>query len=360
MRELDEYFKDAAAELREFQLSTLPISPPEHTFSPQFEQAMRRMIDHELLSHKGAQLSAFMRRTYAKAFAVLLGISACVVSVGLWSPTYLEHISANYPDYVKFTLTGFSAPQFVSVPLTYELTAVPPDFQRVRHGRDPGGFLNYALWENAKGQVISFEQTPIGSAPLDAAHAYEDLGELTLPLGTARLFKDGGRHIVEWQANGYQFMVFSTLTREQTVALAEGVALKIRPFETMQTLPIEAVPTQYPPALALQNGDLVFVSNQPPVNPEKLTAFIAAHEQKQPYVVRLAEYIGSSIILHDLETRDGRIYYTRDEQRRPSSDQPWERGEAFEDVSLLSTSGKNVLLLHTRRYNDPVKVLQYN
>lgn len=360
MRELDEYFKDAAAELREFHLSSLPASPPEHIFSPQFEQAMRRMIDHELLSHKGAQLSAFMRRIHARVLAVVLGLAACVLSVGLWSPTYLQSMSTDYPDYVRLALTGFSAPQYVSVPLTYELTAVPQDFRRVRHGRDPGGFLNYVQWENVKGQVISFEQTPIGSAPLDAAHAYEDLGELSLTFGTARLFKDGTRHIVEWQANGYQFMVFSTLTREQTVTLAEGVTLKMRPFETMQTLPIEAVPTQYPPELALQNGDVVFASNQPPVNLENLTAFIAAHEQKQPYVVRLTEYIGSSTVVHDLETSNGRIYYTRDEQRRPSSDQPWERGEAFEDISLLSTSGKNVLLLHTRRYNDPVKVLQYN
>ena len=355
MRELEEYLREAAGELRDSHLSSFPERPPEHTFSKEFERNMQAMLERERLGEKRVQAVAFSRRVVSFVAAAVLGIFASVASVGAWSGRFFEMVEERYPDHTRITFRGENTVQD-GAKLFYELPQVPAGFRRVQHGRDPiNGFINYAIFENEQDQSITFHQSPASGIAIGLNTEGAQMEEIQIGGKPGKFLENRGHCNVIWYDDRYCYMLSTNLPRQQALALAESVRLKAYPYPTMQTLPIESLPEQYPVSLALSQGDVV-LSGQERHNLEKLTAFITACNEKKDAAIRLVQYRGEAAVVSDLQTSGGRIYHTRDEHRWSGSEQPFELGEEFEGISILEGGGKKVLLLHTRRYPDPVEV----
>lgn len=357
--QVEEFFKEAVARLRDSHLSAYDRQPPAHTFSPAFEKNMRELIAQKRRSTLYVHTGRIWRQAACFALATLVGLSACFVGVGAWSNRFLRMVEQRYPDHtsISFDRTGEGTAQTSDA--MYTLTKVPEGFRRVSHTNSPDGFLNRVGFENADGRMIGFEQTFAENIGMHLNTEGAELESIEFRGHPARFLENQGWCMLFWYDDKYVYMLDTTLPREETLKIAEDVKIRSGPYPTLQEIPIDALPEQYTKELALENGDVVF-TEEGVQNQDKLEAFVAGSLEKKNGAIRMVRFApDGSALIDDLQMQDGRLYYTRDQHRWEASEQPWEDGAEYDSVGIITNGDTHVILVYSEHYDAPVEVLRF-
>ena len=111
--EAEDFFKESVARLRDRQLASYSKQPPIHIFSPSFEKEMQELIAKQRMTELGTSAKNIWRQAACFAFAGLLGLSLCFVSVGAWSRDFLRMVEqeGDGKTDIRFARTGEGTPQ---------------------------------------------------------------------------------------------------------------------------------------------------------------------------------------------------------------------------------------------------------
>lgn len=357
--QVEEFFKESVSRLRDRNLAEYDCSPPTHTFSPEFEKSMRAAIAQKRRGELRVYTGRVWRQAACFTLAALVSLGACFVGVGAWSKGFLRMVEKKYPDHtdIHFETTGNGSPQTSSV--KYTLTDVPPGFRRVGHDDSPDGFLNSVWYMDDDGRRILFDQHFAENIGIGLDTEGAELETLEFRGHPARFLENDGMCDLMWYDDRYVYMITTDLSREETMALGEKVQLKSEPYPTLQPIPIESLPESYPPEMAAENGDVVFVQDAIH-NLEKLDRFVADSNAGKDGAVRLVRYApDGSALIDDLQMENGRIYYTYDQHRWEDSEHPWTVGEEYDSVGLAVNGATNVLLAYSRHNDAPTEILRF-
>lgn len=357
--QVEDFFRECVSKLRDRHLAAYDLRIPKHTFSPEFDKNMRDIIAQKRRSAIRGHTGRVWRQAACFALAALVSLSACFVGVGAWSSRFLRMVEQKYPDHtnIEFARTGQGAAPTSDA--QYTLMEAPAGFRRVQHTNSPDGFLNRVVYENDAEQMISFDQTFAESISMAVNTEGADMETLEFRGHPARFLENDGWCMLLWYDDKYVYTLDTFLSREETMKIAENVGLKSRPYPTLQKIPIESLPEHYTRELALENGDVIF-EEEGVQNLEKLEQFVADCENGKDGVVRLVRFApGGSALIDDLQMQDGHIYYTADQHRWQESDHPWEDGEEYDSISILTNGEEHVLLLYSRHYDTPTEILRY-
>ena len=120
-------------------------------------------------------------------------------------------------------------------------------------------------------------------------------------------------------------------------------------------MPLAALPFTYTPELAKENGDIL-VGIPGEMDEKQITAFIKKAKAKKSGFLRICEFQkDGSVLFTDLETLQGRIYWTKD-TRRTSDGIREEVGAEYEKASVFR-DGKRAILSLEREKELPVAVI---
>lgn len=356
---MEEFFKESVARLRDRHLASYDRQPPAHTFSPEFEKGMRELVAQKRRGELRVHVGRVWRQAACFGLATVIGLGACFVGVGAWSSRFLRMVEQKYPDHtsIHFDRTGKGSPQTSDA--QYTLAKVPEGFRRVEHTNSPDGFLNSVQFENSEGVRIGFDQTFAENIGMAVDTEGAELEHIEFRGHPARFLDNDGWCMLLWYDDKYVYMLDTDLPRDETMKIAEDIRIKSAPYPTMQEIPIESLPEQYPEALALENGDVV-IREGSVANLEKLEAFVVGCGEGKDGVVRIVRYApDGSALIDDLQMQDGHLYYTYDQHRWEESGHPWESGEEYDSIGIFSNGSTNVILLYSQHYDSPKEVLRF-
>ena len=357
--EAEDFFKESVARLRDRQLASYSKQPPIHIFSPSFEKEMQELIAKQRITELGTSAIYIWRLAACFDVAGLLGLSLCFVSVGAWSRDFLRMVEqeGDGKTDIRFARTGEGTPQTSDV--QYTLTDVPQGYRRTGHINSPGGAGDYIIYENDAGKRIIFNQMPAEGVGISLNTEGAELEQIECRGHPARFLENEGMCSLLWYDDRYAYMLTTDLPRNDTLALAEKITLKVLPYSTLQKLPIELLPRDYPPEIARENGDVV-ISADGVFHFEQLEAFVAGCTKKQEGAVRIVHYApDNSALIDDLQMKDGHIYYTRDQSRWEQSEVSFEEGEEYDSIGIVTNGEEQVLTLYSRHYDAPVEVVRF-
>ena len=258
---------------------------------------------------------------------------------------------------IRFARTGEGTPQTSDV--QYTLTDAPQGYRRTGHINSPGGAGDYIIYENDAGKRIIFNQMPAEGVGILLNTEGAELEQIECRGHPARFLENEGMCSLLWYDDRYAYMLTTDLPRNDTLALAEKITLKVLPYSTLQKLPIELLPRDYPPEIARENGDVV-ISADGVFHFEQLEAFVAGCTKKQEGAVRIVHYTpDNSALIDDLQMKDGHIYYTRDQSRWEQSEVSFEEGEEYDSIGIVTNGEEQVLTLYSRHYDAPVEVVRF-
>ena len=320
---------------------------------------MQELIAKQRMTELGTSAKNIWRQAACFAFAGLLGLSLCFVSVGAWSRDFLRMVEqeGDGKTDIRFARTGEGTPQTSDV--QYTLTDVPQGYRRTGHINSPGGAGVYIIYENDAGKRIIFNQMPAEGVGISLNTEGAELEQIECRGHPARFLENEGMCSLLWYDDRYAYMLTTDLPRNDTLALAEKITLKVLPYSTLQKLPIELLPRDYPPEIARENGDVV-ISADGVFHFEQLEAFVAGCTKKQEGAVRIVHYApDNSALIDDLQMKDGHIYYTRDQSRWEQSEVSFEEGEEYDSIGIVTNGEKQVLTLYSRHYDAPVEVVRF-
>lgn len=357
--EAEDFFKESVARLRDRQLASYNKQPPLHIFSPSFEKEMQELIAKQRLAELGTSAKHIWQQAACFTFAGLLGLSLCFVSVGAWSRDFLRMVEqeGDGKTDIRFARTGEGAPQTSDV--QYTLTDVPQGYRRTGHTSIPGGAGDYIIYENDAGKRIIFDQMPAEGVGISLNTEGAELEQLECRGHPARFLENGGMCSLLWYDDRYVYMLTTDLPRDETLALAEKITLKALPYPTLQKLPIELLPRDYPPQIAQENGDVVIFENKI-YHLEQVEAFVNGCSQNQDGAIRIVHYApDNSALIDDLQMENGHIYYTKDQSRWSQSESSFEEGEEYDSIGIVTNGEEQVLTLYSRHYDTPVEVIRF-
>lgn len=250
-----------------------------------------------------------------------------------------------------------NAPEDSLNALYYRLEELPEGFRRVEHLRSATSSKVY--YADEAGGSIAFSQQ-LSEESVEGFSAKSGDYETVEFRGHPAAYREReGLREVYWYNGSYCYTLTATLSREETLRLAQSAGIGAPGEETLQKIPLESLPESYTPRLAQENGDVLLGATGPAFT-EKITAFYEAAAQGKESALRITEFKkNDAACITDLEARDGRVYYTRDEHRDTESDQPWEAGTAYDRAVLREENGVKTLLLESAQWEEPLTVAAY-
>lgn len=357
--EAEDFFKESVARLRDRQLASYSKQPPVHIFSKSFEKEMQELIAKQRRTELGASAKYIWRQAACFTFAGLLGLSLCFVSVGAWSRDFLRMVEqeGDGKTDIRFARTGEGTPQTSDI--QYTLTDVPQGYRRTGHTSIPGGAGDYMIYENDAGKRIIFHQMSAEGVGISLNTEGAELEQLECRGHPARFLENDGMCSLLWYDDKYVYMLTTDLPRDETLALAEKITLKVLPYPTLQKLPLELLPGYYPPEIARENGDVVISGNEI-FHLEQVEAFVTGCTNSQDGAIRIVHYApDNSALIDDLQMENNHIYYTRDQSRWKQSETSFEEGEEYDSIGIVTNGEEQVLTLYSRHYDAPVEVIRF-
>lgn len=214
-------FKQALREAASAEFRDIPRDDDgiAHSFSPQFEKKMDRLVRKERSA--AWRLVNTSAKRAAAVLIVLLTLSTVALSVdSLREPVvrFVEKVLGISTDY---TFTGDVTDHIAR---QYAPAYVPDGFTLVQSGNTDAAIVT--LWENSRGDMLKFVQAVTGSAlfSIDAEHGTvrtETVGDLEV-----KLYEGDGVCVALWLDHGYAFELFSTsgVSCEELLAMVRSLA----------------------------------------------------------------------------------------------------------------------------------------
>ena len=232
----------------------------------------------------------------------------------------------------------------------------PAGFRRISHRHS----ALYAQDDYAgmDGQSLTFVQQ-VSPEQITGFDPDADFERLDFRGHSAAFHSREGRQEIYWFHDYYAYTLSTTLPREQALAAAETACLALGTAGAIDTpsLPLASLPFIYTPQLAKENGDIL-VGIPGETDEKQITAFIETANGRQPGFLRICEFQeDGSVLFNDLETFQGRIYWTKDTRRALEGSRE-ETGAEYEKVCIFRDSKRAVLTLE-REKELPVIVISW-
>ena len=200
----DDLLEKAFGEARERMLARLPDDAKlDHVFSGEFEERMRRMIRAEKRSPWQRRMTAFARRAAVIVVAAVVGFSACVLSVDAWKQGLFKMVEEKFPEYSSITYEPVDGAAGVAefTLAEYQPAYLPDGFRLTEQMLADS--INWSTYTNAEGDMISFQQSILGSGTMAINTEGSQLEEFDLGGETAYKMDNRGSQFVLWNDNQY-------------------------------------------------------------------------------------------------------------------------------------------------------------
>lgn len=146
----DDALRLAASSVREAMLSTIPPAEEcSHTFSPEFESAMERLMEAEQRRHRRLSI---IRKVAAVFLAAMIGVSVWLATDAPARASFSNWIREVYETYIVYRFTG--EPPADALP-EYRLGWIPEGYTEVSiSGDDQLRNVLYSNGENRKEDIV--------------------------------------------------------------------------------------------------------------------------------------------------------------------------------------------------------------
>ncbi len=230
----------------------------------------------------------------------------------------------------------------------------PAGFRRISHRHS----ALYAQddYINMDGQSLTFIQQ-VSSEQITGFDPDADFEQIPFRGSSAAFYTQSGFQKIYWFHDYYAYTLSTTLPRDQALSTAKSACLALGSSNIAgaKKLPLAALPFTYTPELAKENGDIL-VGIPGEMDEKQITAFIEKAKAKKSGFLRICEFQkDGSVLFTDLETLQGRIYWTKD-TRRTSDGIREEVGAEYEKASVFR-DGKRAILSLEREKELPVAVI---
>ncbi|MCI8757140.1 MAG: DUF4367 domain-containing protein [Oscillospiraceae bacterium] len=230
----------------------------------------------------------------------------------------------------------------------------PAGFRRISHRHS----ALYAQddYINMDGQSLTFIQQ-VSSEQITGFDPDADFEQIPFRGRSAAFYTRDGFQKIYWFHDYYAYTLSTTLPRDQALSTAKSACLALGSSNITgaKKLPLAALPFTYTPELAKENGDIL-VGIPGEMDEKQITAFIKKANAKKSGFLRICEFQkDGSVLFTDLETLQGRIYWTKD-TRRTSDGIREEVGAEYEKASVFR-DGKRAILSLEREKELPVAVI---
>lgn len=291
----------------------------------------------------------------AAGFAFIdLAAFAIVGSQILWSSSFLQEKFA--VPVQQSTPIQEQQKQKISLEDRFYQIQPPAGFRRISHRHS----ALYAQddYINMDGQSLTFIQqvSPQQITGFDPDADFELVG---FRGHSAAFHTQEGRQEIYWFHDYYAYTLSTTLLRTQALAVAKtaSLALGTPSITNTKNLPLASLPFTYTPQLAKENGD-VLAGMPGEMDEKQIAAFIEKANEKKSGFLRICEFQeDGSVLFSDLETIQGRIYWTKDTRRALEGTQE-ETGAEYEKACIF-WDGKRAILSVEREKELPVAVVSW-
>ena len=363
----DDLLEKAFGEARERMLARLPDDAKlDHVFSGEFEERMRRMIRAEKRSPWQRRMTAFARRAAVIVVAAVVGFSACVPSVDAWKQGLFKMVEEKFPEYSSITYEPVDGAAGVAefTLAEYQPAYLPDGFRLTEQMLADS--INWSTYTNAEGDMISFQQSILGSGTMAINTEGSQLEEFDLGGETAYKMDNRGSQFVLWNDNQYSYMVLTNdMTLDEAVRIAASIRLYPPDAPHPPHLPVDQglLPDPYTPEEAAENGDVV-ISGGGIENVQALEALLNAQQaspaQWTQLIIRVTDFDRGGPIIRDLYFDGFRVHCDEDNTRTEGQEKNTYSGYTYAKLVRETQDGVTVVYGIDDYTGDRVELIRYD
>lgn len=291
----DQKLAEALRELRDHSLEQLPPEPEEpHIFSEEFQQQMELLFQERDRRARRKKWASFRRGAAAFALVAVASLSVCILGVDALREKLFEMVLEEHEEYSNISYAPVdkdktSLPQLELV--EYRPTWLPEGMVLVNQILNET--VNWSTYEDAQGNVLSFNQSVVGTVSSAINTESSELTEFELSNGDTAYKMSNGSQFVLWNDNQYEYMVLlNGYTLEDAVRVAESVEICPPGASHPPQLPVDitGLPEDYSPQQALSDGMVVIQEDGTVDNLNLLDAFLADFAAGRQSIFGVCDY----------------------------------------------------------------------
>lgn len=250
MKVTDEMLYQNAAAARDIWLGTLPSDGeiPEHKFSKDFEQKMKKLIKNQRRPGWVQISLLYLKRAAAVAMIALVVTAVGVMSVDAYRERVLQVVTQVFHEFTSYRFYTEGSDGYAQLP-EVEFTYIPEGFELVESSvRETRA---YYLYENTDGKFFELNELLVqanGDYGMILDTEDSQMEQFCIGDSEAICNTKGSDTIVMWSNENIRLDVYGNIGVEEVKLIAQGVKL-IAPIKSSHS--VEEHPTQ-----TVNNGSL--------------------------------------------------------------------------------------------------------